>query len=419
MNSNAGHTPKRILCVTSSFPRWEGDSTTPFVLNLAVDLLELGWEIDVLAPHAAGTARREVVDGIGVRRFQYLCPEAMETICYQGGALINLRRDKTNYLKLPFFVGSQWFHIMKSLIRRKYNILHSHWILPQGFNGVLTAGVLNIPHVLTVHGGDIFGLQNRLLGKLKSKVLYHADAVTVNSSVTEKAVVKVAPEVKNLHRIPMGVSTDLRVETSLFMELRENYRKGNGPLLVFAGRLVDEKGVEDVIRAVGMLVGRFDGVSVLIVGEGQDRAELERLSRSSGLSQRVFFAGWVAPELIRTYLAAGDIFIGPSRQAPDGWIEAQGLTFLEAMIAKTPVVATRVGGIVDCVKHEITGLLVKERSPEEIADAVCRLVEEPGLKNRLIANGYALAASGFSRATCARAFSDLFASLIGCSKRGV
>ncbi len=55
---------RRILCVTSNFPRWEGDSTTPFILHLAQDLIELGWEVDVLAPHAPSTAAQEALGGV-------------------------------------------------------------------------------------------------------------------------------------------------------------------------------------------------------------------------------------------------------------------------------------------------------------------------------------------------------------------
>lgn len=66
---------RRVLFVTSNFPRWPGDSTTPFVLHLAQDLIKIGWEVDVLAPHAPGTKKNEIINGVSVERFQYLWPE--------------------------------------------------------------------------------------------------------------------------------------------------------------------------------------------------------------------------------------------------------------------------------------------------------------------------------------------------------
>jgi phosphatidyl-myo-inositol dimannoside synthase len=405
----------RILCVTSNFPRWTGDSTTPFVLHLAQDLQQLGWQIDVLAPHAEGAALRETLGGVQVERFRYLWPSALETVCYQGGALINLRKNRSNYLKLPAFIAFEYLNLFLRLIGRKYDLLHSHWILPQGFTGILAAGPFGIPHVVTVHGGDVFGLQGALLTKFKRFTLRHADAVTVNSSVTERAVAEILPALKELHRIPMGVSTNGVKISESFEELRNRYRRENGPLLIFVGRLVEEKGVEDLIRAVAILLPSLSDITALIIGEGQDRPYLEGITQTLGLSDRVVFTGWVKPDLISAYLVAGDVFVSPSRT------EAQGLTVIEAMIAKTPVITARVGGIVDSVRHEETGLLINERSPDEVAKAIERLVREPFLADHLREQGYKLAVNKFSRASSAEAFSTLFERMIQskCSRRVV
>ena len=62
----------KVLIVTSNFPRWAGDSTTPFVLHLAQDLQAAGWEVDVLAPHAPGAQKSESIEGVNVRLSQVL-----------------------------------------------------------------------------------------------------------------------------------------------------------------------------------------------------------------------------------------------------------------------------------------------------------------------------------------------------------
>ena len=149
----------RILCLTSNYPRWEGDSTTPFVLHLAQDLQQLGWQVDVVAPHAAGSAQQESIGGVKVERFRYLWPASAETVCYDGGALINLRKKKSNSLKLPALVLAEWAAVTWRLVWRRYDLLHSHWLLPQGFVGAMSAAPLRIPHVVTVHGGDVFALK--------------------------------------------------------------------------------------------------------------------------------------------------------------------------------------------------------------------------------------------------------------------
>ena len=409
----------RILCATSNFPRWAGDSTTPFVLHLAQDLQALGWSVDVLAPHAPGCATRETLGGIKVERFRYLWPDSQQTVCYQGGALINLRKRRSNAIKLPLLVGVEWAAVMRRLASRRYDLLHSHWILPQGFTGVLAAKPFRVPHVITVHGGDVFALKGGVMASFKRFTLRNANAVTVNSSVTEAAVRELGPGAAPIHRIPMGVSVEhVAPDAEPVKAIRDRYLRDGGPLLVFVGRVVEEKGVRDLIDAVGILRSSLPGVRALIVGEGQDRPELEQYVASDGLVDSVSFTGWVQPDEVAYYMAAADIFVGPSRRAENGWVEAQGLTFLEAMVARVPVIATRLGGVVDSVQDGVTGMLVDERAPDQIADAVRTLAADPGLVERLKQTAHAEVTRRFSREVSAAAFSDLFSAQLDSAEPG-
>lgn len=415
-NSKRLKTEGRICLLTSNFPRWDGDATTPFVLHLAQDLIKLGWQVEVLAPHAAGAARHEVLHGVPVRRFRYLWPASQQTVCYQGGALINLRRHRTNWLKLPLLVFFEWLALMALLARRRYDLINAHWILPQGFVAVAAAWLFRKPVVITVHGGDVFGLRGRLMAGFKRLALRRATAITVNSSATEAAVLEIAPGLPSIHRIPMGVSVPASPTEADAATLRNRFRRGEGPLLVFVGRLVEEKGLSDLIRALALLAAELPDATVMILGDGQERADMEALASRLGVSDRVHFLGWVESEEVPAYLAGADIFVGPSKRAANGWVEAQGLTFVEAMLAGTPVIATRSGGIPDAVRHEETGLLVPEGRPDEIAAAIRRLVADPPLARRLRDSGYALALSDFTRERAANRFAVLLDGALSSSK---
>lgn len=405
----------RILCVTSNYPRWSGDSTTPFVLHLASDLQSLGWTVDVLAPHAEeGTADEEVISGVRVTRFHYLWPRRSQTVCYHGGALVNLRSNPLNALKLPMLVFFQWIAIVRQLRTGHYDLMHSHWILPQGFTGALAALLFSKPHVITVHGGDVFALKGKVLNAFKRFSLRKANAISVNSSVTQRAVESLVPEA-NQTTIPMGVDANSSdKDDEQVRQLRNRFVDGESPLLVFLGRLVDEKGVEDYIYAVDELRRQIPALRALVIGEGQDRDRFEALAKQLGLDGVVHFTGWVDPGEVSDYLAAADVFVGPSRQGSDGWIEAQGLTFIEAMMNNTPVVATRCGGIVDTVEHEVTGLLVDERSPKGLAHAVTRILKDQDLAKRLVEAANHRVNQRFTREASAKAFSNLFEVL--CAK---
>lgn len=416
--SHRGRAPRpeglrgRILCSTSNFPRWRDDSTTPFVLHQASDLKELGWEVEVLAPHAPGAATEEILEGVRAFRFRYLWP-AGETVCYGGGALVNLRKDKRNYVKLPPLILSQLASTRRLLHSGRYDLLHTHWALPQGFTGALATRTLDVPHVLTLHGEEFFALQNPALSPFKRIALERADAVTANSASTAGAALSVTPRIRDLRQIPTGVTTDLTPDARLVNQLRERHRTDSGPLLLFCGRLVEEKGVEDAVRAVGSLSGRLPGTSLVVAGAGQDRGAFEALTRELGLADRVAFVGFVSAEEQASYYAAADVFVAPSRTGPDGWIEGQGITPLEAMAVGTPVVGTRIGGYADSILHERTALAVPERSPGAIADAVERIMREPELAERLRNEGHALVQQRFSRRASAAALSELFDGLLG------
>lgn len=409
----SGDATGSVLLVTSNFPRWAGDSVTPFVLHLAQNLQEIGWRVDVLAPHAAGAAVDERIEGVRVSRFRYLWPAAQETVCYGGGALVNLRQNRSNVAKLPPLVAAEWFATARRA-RKGYDVVNSHWILPQGFVAGFLPG--HVPNVVTAHGGDVFGLQGGLLARAKRVALRRADAVTCNSSVTESAVHEIAPGVET-RRIPMGVDVARVPDPTLVAELRARHRRNDGPLLVFVGRLVDEKGFADFLAAIAKLAPRLENVTGLVVGDGQDRGVAERLADELGIADRVHFAGWVDPAAVASHVAAADVFVAPSRRGPDGWVEAQGLSIIEAMALGVPVVASASGGIVDTIDDGESGLLVPERSPDAIAAAVERYLDDAALREQVRVRGPQVARDRFSHEASAAAFGGLFREVIERAKR--
>jgi len=396
----------RVLMVASSFPRWSGDSSGPFVLNLAQDLQRCGWTVDVLAPHAPGAARREDIGGVGVERFRYWWPSRFETLCYGGGGVLgNLRRNRLNALKVPPLVLAEWLALMRLLARRRYDIVHSHWLLPQGLVASLAARFCRARHVTTVHGSEVLDLRGRVVAALERVALRSADAVTVNSPATRAAVEAIASDLGDVRTIPMGIATDRMPAAAAASRIRATYRRGNGPLLAFVGRLIPEKGVGDLIEAVALLVPRFPDLTVLLVGDGPGREAFESLARERGVADRLSFVGPVPPAMVYDHMAAADIFVGPS------WFESFGLTFAEALHLELPVVAAEVGGIVETVRHEETGLLVPPRAPQAIAAAVERIVREPALARTMAAAGKAAVSRRLSRPAVAAAFSSLFEGL--------
>lgn len=393
------------MCVTSSFPRWQGDSAAPFVLNLMQDLAKLGWEVTVLCPHFPGAARFEVMENIEIFRFRYMMPESQQTVCYQGGALINIRKNRMELLKIPLLVGLELLHVSLHLWRGKYDVLHSHWLIPQGFVGAIAARCLRVPHVVTIHGSDVLALQSRALLPFKRFALRSAQGVTVNSSATRSAAANLVEDAVEFDEIPMGISI-VAVGDKDVAQLRSQLSPDGDPIILFVGRLVEEKGVSDLLFALAELGKQGLLFRAVIVGDGQDREKFEAIARDKDIKDQTRFEGWVEKDDVPTYMAAADIFVGPSH------IEAQGLVFAEALCGRTAVVATKVGGIPDVIIHEETGLLVDVGSPEQIAAAIVRLLDDPDFAGDMTGRGYQRVMEGFGRQTSAQSFSSLFDRLL-------
>jgi glycosyltransferase involved in cell wall biosynthesis len=206
----------------------------------------------------------------------------------------------------------------------------------------------------------------------------------------------------------MGINVTRVPDPDLVSALRERFRRTDGPLLVFVGRLVEEKGYADFLAALARVATHRPDATGLVVGDGQDREHAERLAIDLGIAERVRFTGWVESAEVPSYIAAGDVFVAPSRRGPDGWIEAQGLSIVEAMALGTPVVAAACGGIVDTIEDGVSGLLVPERAPEAVAAAVERYLTDADLRSRAVVNGHRVATDRFSIEATATAFDALF-----------
>jgi len=164
--------------------------------------------------------------------------------------------------------------------------------------------------------------------------------------------------------------------------------------------LVHRKGVDVLIRALALLVGAGAPCTLLVAGEGPERARLEDLARELGLGARVRFLG--AREDKAELLAACDVFALASRA------EGLGVAALEAMALARAVVASRVGGLADSVLHARTGLLVEPDDAPALAQALSELCADPALRERLGAEGRRRLHDGFEAEQMVASYERLY-----------
>jgi glycosyltransferase involved in cell wall biosynthesis len=353
--------------LTSTLPRWPGDSTPRFVLDLAIQLVRLGWRIDVLAPGHRGAKPSEIVEGVGIHRFTYAVPRSWQTLCYGGGILPNIRANPLKLALVPSFMGAALLASRRLAARLKPDIVHAHWIVPMGLIGA-AAAPRRTPLVVTIHGSDALDLRGGLLSRLKSGVLRRADAITCNGSKTEAAASPLAGASRKLTRIPMGASArDPDIRHGLELDSNRFH-------VLFAGRLFRGKGLDDLLDAIA----GFEPGSrphVLVAGTGPETDRFKAKASALNIARDVEFLGGIEHRRLLALMAAVNAVVMPTRT--NKWVEAQGLVVAEAMLAGTPVIGTTGGGAEDHIVHDVTGLLVPPAAPTALGAALRHVISRP------------------------------------------
>ncbi|MBI2580188.1 glycosyltransferase [Candidatus Woesearchaeota archaeon] len=410
---------KVLVFASSAFPRWPDDPAPAFVYDLSKHLQQKGMEVVALVPHHPGAKRFETASGIRTYRFRYFLPGSLERLCYDAGILPNLKKSFLARLQLPIFVAAEFFSLWKAAKKEKPDIIHAHWILPQGFTAAIVSKILRIPVVVTAHAGDVFPLKSFLFRLLSGFSTRSAAAVTVNSSYTRAAVAKIS-KLGDIKVIPMGVDLKLfsSASSSAAAIVRKKYGiSENGRMLLFVGRLAEKKGVTYMIAAMKAVVKAFPDCRLVIVGEGPEKASLQQQVQRLSLSGSVVFAGSIPNISLPSFYKAADVFVLPSIVDRSGDTEGLGVVLLEAIAAGTPVVASNVGGIPDIVAHSKTGLLVEQKSPHQLAAAIIKLLGSSSLRKRLSVSARKRVTQGFSWSGVAGSFYSLYRSVLSRTSR--
>jgi glycosyltransferase involved in cell wall biosynthesis len=370
---------KRILWLTSSYPRFKDDSASIFLRNLAESLQKENFEIHVVAPDHWESDDSQNGNGIILHRFRYFFPRHSQKLAYGSGILPNLKSNPWLFFQIPFFIIALFFSTWKLILHLQPALIHAHWIFPQGTIGVLLSKLMNIPIIITAHGGDAFALSGSTLAKIKSWTIKQCCIWTSNTNATAKAVGIDLPKPKI---IPMGI------KYKLFNSGQSGIKSTDTFILLFVGRLVEKKGVNDLIIAYSLLSETLRNKTKLwIIGDGNERKTLEKLTNSYNLDKNVVFYGKLPNNQLPDYYAKADIFIAPSITDASGDTEGQGVILLEALASGTAVLSTKTGGINEIIRDRKNGILVEPEKPHELKSAIEELLKNKSLRHSLIAEG--------------------------------
>jgi len=270
------------------------------------------------------------------------------------------------------------------------DVIHCHdWVTVLA--GIKCKWQLNIPLLFHMH------LPNRdpLCAYIENLGLISADLVTVNSEAMYVEIADRGLPIGRLQVVRNGVDTDL-------FRPAENW-PADGGYILFVGRLVEQKGVEYLLRAYSYVRDKFPDVRLKIVGDGEFKDWLERLCENLMLSSHIEFLGWLQNDELPPLYKDARLVVVPSVFEPFGMVA------LEAFGCKRPVVASRVGGLKEIVQNNSSGFLAEPKDHLDLAQWLMTLLADSGMQHKMGEAGLArISQEGYTWPAVAEQFIELY-----------
>jgi glycosyltransferase involved in cell wall biosynthesis len=392
-----------VLMVASSYPKFPGDVTAPFIESIAHAVAARGHVVDVLLPHHPDL-RRPPGEPVRVLQYAYAPREEWSLWGYAQSLESDVRVRRGMYLLAPLVALALRRALGSLLGGRRYDVVHAHWVVPNAAMVTDIVAAHRVPFVVSAHGSDIFLAERSATVRAFARfTLERAARVTACSDdLRRRAVALGAPEGRT-STVPYGV--DGAVFTSA-TAAEASSRLGAPPgarLVLALGRLVEKKGFGPLVEAAAGL----SGVQVAIAGAGDLQESLARRIAETGAPVRL--VGPLDRAAVVRALAAADVVAVPSVVDRAGNVDGLPNTLLEAMAAGRAIVASRVAGIPDVIADGVNGLLVPPGDVGALRAALMRLAADDALRARLgaAARETALRRHGWDRT--ARRFEECYA----------
>jgi glycosyltransferase involved in cell wall biosynthesis len=294
--------------------------------------------------------------------------EGLPEESYEKGFYIHrLPRTKIRFAGAFIF----WADIVRTIRKVSPDIVHAQ-SLGIGVPALLSKKILKFPYAVWGQGSDVY--LPDWFTKLTSKtIIKNADSAIALTEDMKRAMQAMYD--RDIAIVPNGI--DLKEYTS-----ERPMQNVGGPIkrILFVGRLHPVKGVQYLLQAMQMVHEEVPGAKLILVGDGEERESLEKLTDSLGIRECVEFVGGVPHEKIPDYMHHADVFVLPSLS------ESFGIVNLEAMACGLPIVATRVGGIPDIIEDGANGYLVDTKNQEQIAEVLLKLLQDEQLRKDMSDN---------------------------------
>jgi glycosyltransferase involved in cell wall biosynthesis len=362
------------MMLTWEFPPRVIGGISPHVYNLSRNLQKNNVNVHVVTCDFPGAPSHEIIDGVEIHRIDSYKNPAPDFATWVYLMNVNMQKEAAS---ITHSLGDQ------------IDIFHAHdWLVATA--GIGLKHVFRKPFFATMHSTEI-GRRNgihtdyeRMIHETEAWLTYEAWKVICCSDYMISHVrwaFGVPPD--KLIMIPNGVNFEAyaKKENGDLKKFRNQFALPQEKIVLFVGRLVNEKGAQVLVRAAPTVLERTNA-KFIIVGNGYMRDQLADIAKRIGVASKILFTGFVAEETLRGLQRSADVSVVPSL------FEPFGIVALEAMAAGSPVVISDVGGLSEIVTHDVDGVKVYSDDPNSLAWGITKVLTDENYAQQLKDNAY-------------------------------
>jgi len=358
-----------------TYPTYVGGIET-CLHQLLPTLVELGAKVTLLTCAEKGLPKHECKGSLEVRRIEFLgLIGVLTTRLKEHGTLYGMIARALFLFTLPI-------HLIKAVKEAGAKIMHIHCLCALSALPASIVKLLAGKHLVITMHGTFLGLYNKVTKPPLSWIIPAAEKAYLRLKIYDKILVEDKYTYRTLRNL--GIPKEkIRIlpypgiDTIRFKEAKPISWLGGEAIILHHGRLVQKRGVKTLIEAMPKIIMEIPEAKLVIAGEGPEKQRLQRLAEDLGVSGHVTFLGLVPYEQIPNLIKSSTVTVIPSL------IEGHSASVIEAMAVAKPVIATRVGGITEIIEDGETGILVDPENPNQIANAVIKVLRDGGLAKNL------------------------------------
>lgn len=375
---------KNILMIAWEYPPRIIGGLSRVVHGLSEELVKQGHTVSVITMADPGAPFNEYVAAE---------PRSTEYACINGVHIYRVSAVQT-YPSFPLKMAAFQFGIIPIALRlhaeKPFDIIHAHdWMLSDAVSVLVET--LRVPVVTTIHateqgraGGKMERIENHFVEQCEQQLVAASARIIVNSHPMANAVTgDLHGDPSKVRVVPNAITISQHHCDEDVAALRQKHGLSNGPVILFVGRLVFEKGVQTLIEAAPKVLGDYPDATIIIAGTGWFESELREQARARGIEHRVRFFGMANDKDLSELYKLAAVFVAPSIYEPFG------IVALEAMAARVPLVTSKSGGLPEINLDGVTGLTFEARHADWLGWQILCLLKEPEKTRAYVEAAYA------------------------------